>query len=282
MNKLNHKNKKYKELKFWFSDTDSIFKAFKNYCLDFDDKKKRRIFIDRNSDILLVAHADTVQKPQLWGYDGNMLYGAGFDDRIGCYAAFTLSKSLKCDLLITDLEESFGSTGKYHKCKKYNWIAEFDRAGNDAVHYDLTNKEWNIAIEEQFEIGFGSYSDIASLDTDSCCVNIGVGYKDAHAKKSCCDMDMYNSQITKFKAFYAENKDVKFVIDETMQYSNYYRGYGFSGYGYDYDDYGGKPIKPGKLLYPCDICGDCSGELVYGTIICEKCFNAMLTDNIYR
>ena len=49
--------------KFWFKPIDKIFSTFGDHVLDGNDPKKRRIFIDRGSDILFVAHLDTVLDP---------------------------------------------------------------------------------------------------------------------------------------------------------------------------------------------------------------------------
>jgi hypothetical protein len=290
------------KIKFWFSHIDLIFANLKDYALDYDDKEKRRIFVDRRSDILFIAHLDTVQEPKITGIektdDGQILQGAGFDDRLGCYAAYRLSKQLKADLLLTDNEEKGQSTAQHHTCKPYNWIAEFDRAGNDVVTYDCDSKKFIKALKKHWTKGFGSFSDIVQLKTKACCMNVGIGYEKAHSEDSTVNIDVYIEQIEKFKLFCEQNRNRKFIRSNKPKQRFIYTGYGFGRglndyyddyYNRDYSLYIPKPqviepenksseiILPGEFDY-CDYCGkrfnwdeliDIDGDMSW--LLCSDC-----------
>lgn len=250
------------QFKFWLQDIGYLFMAFDKHTLDKNDPKKHRIFIDNNSDILLIAHLDTVQKPKLHKYGKHKISASGLDDRLGALIAYQLSKILKTDLLLTDLEESCQSTAQYHECKEYNWIAEFDRCGNDTVTYDLDCPEFRDAIDGHFKSGIGSFSDICMLDTESCCVNIGIGYELAHNKNSYARLDITRSQVTSFLKFYTKHRDTKFI--QNFKEPKYDR-YDYSGFA-EWDE--------------CELCGNAYGESIYGRIICESCFEYMYGQSI--
>jgi hypothetical protein len=203
--------------------------------------------------------------PVIYGKIADRIYAAGLDDRLGCHIAYTLSEKLNADLLLTDNEETGKSTAQYHTCKNYNWIAEFDRCGTDAVTYELDNKKFLNQLKKHFKIGIGSFSDIAFLNTDACCVNIGIGFYDAHSQYSFFEPKIFQSQIVKFMKFYNENKNKKFRQDFEVNNLKFISNYS--------DD---------KLIFSqiqCDICGCFYNydELLDTDkgIICENCITAV-------
>ena len=245
------------DLKYWLSDVADIFDDFKDYVLDVDNIEKRRIFIDNDSDILFVAHLDTVQTPKFIKRSKKRIYAQGLDDRLGCMTAYELSQELKADLLLTDHEESIRSTAEFHTCKDYNWIVEFDREGNDVVTYDCDSVEFLDELEKYFIVGFGSFSDIAILSTDACCFNLGLGHKKSHSKDSYVHLHTYKQQVQRFRQFYTRYKDTKFIRD-AKQYDDYYTGYGHTNIG------------------ACDICGFADGVRIFGHVLCEECLDYMV------
>ena len=262
---------KINKLQYWLKSTAKLFKDFKSLVLDGNDPKKRRIFIDRGSDVLFVAHIDTVQKPkyirQRKTKTGKQkrIYAQGLDDRLGCMIAYELSKEFNIDLLICDNEEQGKSTGQYHKLKDYNWIAEFDRAGKDVVTYDLDSAKFKSALSDYWEIGFGSFSDVCQLKTNVCCVNIGIGYEFAHSKDSYVCIKTLNKQIEKFKQFYAANKDIVY-IQECIPIKDVYI-WDDSEYHFD------------RTIGKCELCGLSNNiDYIFGHIICEDCFEAMYAE----
>ena len=108
------------KLRYWLKPINTIFEDFNGYVLDADDKTKHRIFIDRDASVLFVAHLDTVIKPKFHGKTNKRIYASGLDDRLGCLIAYELSEQLNADLLLTDHEESGGTTIAYQDCEKYN------------------------------------------------------------------------------------------------------------------------------------------------------------------
>jgi hypothetical protein len=254
-----------KNLKYWLQDKELLFSHFDNNVLDKDNKDKRRVFIDRDSKILFVAHLDTVQVPKFHFENKKCIRASGLDDRLGCLIASELSKELKTDLLLTDNEECERSTAKYHKCKQYNWIAEFDRHGDDVVTYDLDSDKFLKELRKIWTVGSGSMSDICYLDTNACCVNIGIGFEHDHSPDSFARIKTIKRQIDKFKMFFAKHKDTEFIRDERIYNT---------------------PLTYPKMYYPdscedyqtefCEICGIHGAKEVFGYDICEDCFLSML------
>jgi len=258
------------QLQYWFeSSTNQIFKDFRAETLSYRKNLKRRIFIDRKSPVLLVAHLDTIYQPTIQTETATHYFGTGFDDRLGCWIAYILSEKLKTDLLLTDLEENCQSTAKYHSCKKYNWIAEFDRKGNDVVTYGLQNKKWEKDLSEFWLIGQGTFSDINFLKTNICRVNIGIGYYNEHTKYSFATKEIIQQQIEKFEKFFAKHKDERYIQDFGL--------------------YQIKRTKPDQIMLrynkTCSLCND------YGTIkvgdyeLCTDCLDILvleLRDEIER
>lgn len=262
-------------LNFWLRPKDTLLIEFQDHILGAD--KTNRIFIDRKSDILFVAHIDTVHTPELRKHQNNRIWASGLDDRLGCAIAYELSKSWNVDLLICDHEESGFSSGQHHELKEYNWIAEFDRSGGDVVTYDLENDEFTDCLKEYFTIGWGTFSDLCLLKTKACCVNIGIGYKHDHSIDSFVDIGVLNNQLAKFRKFYHKNKTTKFVQDPEKMKNNVYQMFGAYSdfqYGFEkdaYDDY----------YKECDYCGNIGGTEIYGNNICPDCFDQMTSEFLY-
>lgn len=260
------------ELTYWLNNKETLFGDFDSFVLDKDNLNKRRIFMDRGSLVLFVVHIDTVQKPKFIRRrktkSGKLkrIYAQGLDDRLGCMIAFQLSEELNTDLLICDNEEQCRSTGQFHELKDYNWIVEFDREGKDVVTYDLDCDKFRNALLDYWKIGFGTYSDVMSLQTQACCMNLGLGHHFSHSKDSYVDVKVFKRQIAKFKSFYHKYKDVKFIRD-------YREAYGFQGYTDQYyaDKYGA-----------CELCGGVVNVTkIFTYKICEECFDAMIYQFLY-
>jgi len=253
-----------KNLKWWLSPKAVIFEHFNDFILG-DTLEKHRVFIDNGADILFVAHLDTVipakfiRNRKTKSGKLERVYARGLDDRLGCAIAYDLSEKLGADLLLTDYEEICKSTAQYHNLKDYNWIVEFDREGDDVVTYGLDSIEFRTALSSYWKIGIGSFSDIVSLDTNICCMNLGIGHRYSHSKDSYVCIKTLRKQVAAFISFYDEYKNVKFVQDFKMP--NLYDTYGV------------------KL---CDFCGHWLGDEIYGYTICESCFEFMIEQAMYK
>jgi hypothetical protein len=245
----------------WLKPTETIFKALKKHGIG--NMKTRRVFIERGGPVLFVAHLDTIRPPRFIrtrlakNMEFERIYARGLDDRLGAMLAFELSKELRVDLLFTDHEESGGTTCKFHACKEYNWIVEFDRAGNDVVTYGCSSDEFDRALKEYWCIGNGIYSDICELKTKACCFNLGIGYELAHGKDSYCNIKVTQEQVKLFKEFYRKYRDTRFVQDGSLQ-GRYDLWSNSSNTGI------------------CDICGGYSAEPVFNFYICKDCFENMI------
>jgi len=248
---------------FWFRSTKQIFRDLNKHVLDKGSRHKHRIFINRGSNILLMAHLDTVQKPKWDRLEGDTLYAAGLDDRLGCYLAYRVAENLGLDLLLTDHEECGKTTGAFHTLKDYNWIAEFDRGGADVVTYDLDSPEFIDALDDFWGVGQGTYSDIASLDTTACCVNVGIGYQLDHSADSYADLSETANQMQRFQQFYNKYKDSKFtqVESEPIDWM---------------EDEIPSRKNSRRFWDECDICGGGGVKPIFGYLLCRDCVEYMV------
>ncbi len=175
-------------------------------------------FKDNNSNVLLVAHCDTVQPVRLDDETKHRVTGAGFDDRLGIAMCDRLASELSCDVLITDHEEIGRSTASNADIplERYNLIIGLDREGTDVVTYDIDSPEWLEALEDYWHIGHGSFSDIVALSDriDTCMVNVGTGHYGAH------DIDSYyikteaEMQYNKAAEFIKQYRGERFVVTD--------------------------------------------------------------------
>jgi hypothetical protein len=252
-----------KELATYFVDIEVLFKRFSTHVLDKDNPEKRRIFIDNGENILFVAHMDTVKKPKLGKLDlkRGVCHGAGFDDRLGIYTIFKLlNNGFKADVLLTDCEESGCSTASYHDLKDYDLIIEFDRAGEDVVTYDRDCPELLNILKKIWPVGIGAFSDVCFMDTDTCCINVGLGIRDSHSAKSRFILADYYRAMMRFEKFYKRIKNIPFRCD-------YYP---------DVEE----PYHYGSTMYTfelCDVCGHSEGKEIHGYYICRECLIGLMT-----
>lgn len=176
---------------------------------------------DNGAKILVVAHLDTVLKPRWTGvlnYEHDThIYATSLDDRLGVYTALeTLNKAgLEYDILLTTEEEAGNSTAQWFEPpdgKEYNWIAEFDRRGDDAVTYQYNDLDWKRALRScGLHLEHGLYSDISEMShLGVCAVNFGVGYQNNHSVNAYASLNTYRNQISRFLEFYNKYSEVEF------------------------------------------------------------------------
>ena len=264
-------------LRFWLRPKAVIYRVCQEDILG-DNPEEYRIFIDRGSDILFVAHLDTVITPRYYKKTKKNIWASGLDDRLGCAVATVLGEELGADVLLCDHEETGKSTGNFHDLKEYNWIAEFDREGDDVVTYDLDSVEFLAALNKYWYLGIGSFTDIVMMNTSCCCMNVGIGIKHSHSENSYVNKKQLRNQIDAFKEFHSEYKDVEFKQDfrNVITSGGRTSGYGFSQqqYGYTYaDDYGSDM---------CDFCGMVRGDSIFNYHACEDCFEGLVEQYMYK
>ena len=182
-------------------------------------------FIDNNANILYVAHLDTVMfsaKPRIKTRFKNTTITncPQLDNRLGAWIGLHVLKNagIKADILLTTNEEVGDSTaGHFTTTKQYNWIAEFDRAGSDVVMYNYeTNYLKQLLNSFDYNVGYGSYTDIASLEDLGCkAFNFGTGYHQQHTKKCYANLSETFDSFRKFHELYRKCKDTHFEHTKT-------------------------------------------------------------------
>lgn len=195
-------------------------------------------FGDNGSDVLAVAHLDTVSKPGkrqcnfLDTEAGTVVYSRALDDRLGAYVILDLLPKLgiTCDVLLTVGEETGQSTASFFEPpKEYNWVIEFDRGGSDVVMYQFEDDDSaDLVRESGATVGVGIFSDICDLEHLGVkAFNWGVGYQDYHTARSHAYLDDTFAMVSRFMDFHAVNADTRLPHTES---------YGRSLSRYDDDD----------------------------------------------
>jgi hypothetical protein len=250
--------------------TDIIFKDLKKSVLG--TGRTRRVFIDRGSNILFVAHVDTCVPPRSEPEKNGRIHGAGFDDRLGCKIAWELGMELGVDVLLTDLEESGDSTARAHDYKDYNWICEFDRAGDDVVTYGMENDEWIKNLEKYWIVGQGIFSDISFMNVGCCAMNLGIGYQHAHSANSYYDVTVAHRQVALFRKFFKKQRKNKYIADQRRRDSVQW---GFTSNSYE-ENFGNYYDEIGA----CCVCGNYADDTIYELHLCEDCVDRMIDSEI--
>lgn len=189
-----------------------------------DTKHGPLIYIDRGSDILGVAHLDSVQETKHFYHlligDEDIIMNAQLDDRLGVYILLSLLPSLgvNTDILLTWGEEKGQSTAEFFQTKKkYKWMYEPDRMGDDCVHYQFGEEKFKKALTTAGFTGiqYGMKSDICYLEHLGCRgFNFGIGYKNYHDKRAEADMHIVRAQVARFLNFYKQNKNRTFKYEK--------------------------------------------------------------------
>jgi len=190
------------ELRPYFWSKDSILRMFSQRQLKGVVKSERYVCVDHGAPLLLVAHIDTVHTPRL----DTVTKGAGFDDRLGVYAAHQLCLRYPTwfDLLLTDYEEQIASTAKFFEpTHQYHVVIGLDREREDYVDYGLASDELREVLRVVgFTRGIGTWSDIGSMDHVDCNkINVGLGAYNGHSTHSGFDLGEYHRQIARVVAF---------------------------------------------------------------------------------
>jgi hypothetical protein len=136
-------------------------------------------FADHGSDILFVAHLDTVvpHEDRLTNFcetaAGLVVHSGALDDRLGAYIGLEWMPRLLgkdwADILLTVGEESGQSTAEFFdppEGREYKWMIEFDRKGTDVVMYEYGDFKSEKLVEDHTSlwVGRGSFSDICYLN----------------------------------------------------------------------------------------------------------------------
>jgi hypothetical protein len=205
-----------------------------------------------NATVLAVAHCDSVANVRTqFGIvelvEETLVFSPQLDDRLGVFTILDMLPALgiDVDILLTDNEESGASTAKdFTTTKKYNWMVEFDRRGENAVCYQY--KDMHKLAEPFFDVQYGSVSDISLMSSLGVLgINVGVGYESEHTNRCLCVLEVYLRQIARFVAFYKTYADQHLaykpeVITPFMGFHNACgaQGWGAQGWGAQGYEYG--------------------------------------------
>lgn len=188
------------------------------YRVDQDAPHDYFYFKDNGSDILAVAHLDTVVDHEdrrtyfADSAEGPVVFSGALDDRLGAYIITDMLPKLgvNVDVLLTVGEESASSTAAlFEPPKDYGWMIEFDRGGTDVVMYQYEDATTRRLVKDcGAAVGFGSYSDISYLTHLGCKgFNWGVGYQDYHSTRGHAFLNDTWDMLTRFLTFHEANAD---------------------------------------------------------------------------
>jgi hypothetical protein len=186
------------------------------------------LFKYTGANILAVAHMDVYSDKAGGSFtqdkinDDIIVHSPWLDDRLGVFVVDHMLPNvlkIKTDILLTTNEECCMSTAKdftddMKESNQYNWIVEFDRAGEDVVlyHYDDVPELTEDLKEAEFDVSWGTYSDIGEMeDFGIGCFNVGIGYHRQHTQMCFASLQEMVNQLVRFKTFYEANKDKKYI-----------------------------------------------------------------------
>ena len=229
------------------------YKTLEKFCLaeveDFygmgvvtETKHGPLIYKDNNSQILAIAHLDSVQTTKHFHHitidEKDYVLNAQLDDRLGAYVISNLlpTYGVKCDLLFTYGEETGHSTAQFFKTnKKYKWMFQFDRHGDDIAYYMYGD---NFLRDRLKRAGFnrlsnGSFTDICYLEHLGCKgFNVACGYNSEHTVWAIANIQQLKEQTVKFLYFYSKFKNLDFTHTPTppkVTINHYWAGGSFRG-----------------------------------------------------
>lgn len=277
------------------------------------------LFAKGNTDVLLVAHLDTVHKvkPTLdeifYDQEKGIMWsprGIGGDDRCGVHIILNILFSGYRPHIAFTWNEEIGCVGSRNMVTVFdprstmganiNFAIQFDRRGHkEAVYYNLYNPEFEQYITSfGFDTKIGSFTDICEICPEWNCagVNLSAGYANEHTTNEMVFVATIQDTFTKACAILDDQaaKPQYFEYKELPKksYTNqYYTDQGFSpayaGYSWDdEDEYWDKVWNPKKTLDPTR-CVMCEEETPWYqlsdeeglTDLCKSCYNICIGKN---
>jgi hypothetical protein len=180
-------------------------------------------FADHGSNILAVAHLDTVvpHSDRLTNFCetaiGPVCHSGALDDRLGAYIILELLPRLgiTVDVLLSVGEESGQSTAEFFdppEGRQYNWMIEFDRKGTDVVMYEYEDYQTKRLVEDActgISVRSGSFSDICYLNHLKVKgFNFGTGYDGVyHSVRGYAYLRDTYKMVAGFLEFHAEHAE---------------------------------------------------------------------------
>ena len=222
------------------ADTGDLLYNPQRYWKNISNKENKRfIYINNNSNVLAIAHLDTVENNRMWkigkqpekpnskvttiraGFDDVEINSIALDDRLGVYFIMDILPLIGINvdvLLTTDEEIGMSTASSFFPTKKYNWMFQFDRRGiGNVVMYQFENADNTYASEESgYRVETGTFSDICMLDDIGCSgFNFGCGYVEEHSTLCFTRISWMNTVVNMFVDFYNKNKDYHFKYNKT-------------------------------------------------------------------
>lgn len=191
-----------------------------------DTKLGPLCYRDLGSDVLAVAHIDAVGDDthfgafRLLGKDW-YVFSPWLDDRLGAFIILDVLPALgfKYDLLLCTNEEHGQSTGQFFvppPDKKYRYLVEFDRMGDDVVNYQYNQPEMEKALRAAgFPFpGRGTYTDIVTLEgLHVGAFNVAIGYEQPHSEWCRANLTVTFRQLVKYCRFAEATEGIAFPFD---------------------------------------------------------------------
>jgi hypothetical protein len=265
------------ELMPFFRSKQRIIDMFPPECCFGTKKRNRYVHVNNGAPVLLVAHMDTVISPRL----DKVNTGAGFDDRLGVFAATKLCSLFPqyFDLLLTDYEENGSSTaGNFVPKHPYNLVVGLDREGTGFVDYGLASDSLQQTLNRYgLEEHLGSFSDICFLFNMNCNMfNIGLGIYSSHSPQSGFVIHDFKEQMKKLLFFVEDNHSVVWpVVEKDDDWARYYSSTSPASYN--------KYSLESGYYMRCEVCEQYYPQddlyVVDGDILCESCVDELYAIN---
>ena len=192
------------------------------------------IWFDRGSNVLAVAHLDSVIDKGPFcvveTHHNTVVFHPTMDDRLGVYIIMDLLPALGIvpDVLLTTGEESGYSTAQYFESpKEYKWMFQFDRSGCDVVLYQYDHAELRDRLGGcGFIIEDGLFSDISYMDGLGISgINFGCAYYMNHGTGAHAFTNELVMMVENFQKFWKLYKDERIEAPEVLP-----RAYRWSGH----------------------------------------------------
>lgn len=243
-------------------------------------------FIDNGGDVLVVAHTDSVVNMKWLHADNNIIRCPMLDDRIGVWIAlYELPRmGIKVDVLLTKDEEFGASTASHFvPTKSYNWIAEFDRGGDDVALYQYKDAYTDKLVSAAgYKPSYGIYTDISDMEFMGIkAFNFGVGYRDYHSANAHIYTHDLSVLMGRFAKFWNANAGISMPHTIKPQIDYRWSSPMWADYQKPLKSY--KPSNPTVVtsdwcnLVQCDCCGALTGPLhlrydpKMGDWMCDDC-----------
>ena len=182
---------------------DYIKEILNQRRIPFKQDKKGNVYRILKNKPIISCHTDQVQKTgaddivlhkgKIYGFEKDRQCGLGADDKNGIYVVLSLLMNNDVGFIFSVQEERGGGIDelldRFKKLDSIPYALVFDRKGNSDIiatknHYcckDLLDDVEAIAAPWKYKEAQGTFSDANALSRYMPCVNLSVGYYNAHS-----------------------------------------------------------------------------------------------------